>query len=83
MERSLVRFKEVVAGGWGQPYRFERVQIPSDEVVEADPDQYRRHTNQKQDLIGPEPTPRDESCSLEKVLPAQNQNNGRESDEVP
>ena len=42
MERSLVRFKEIVAGGWGQPYRFERVQIPSDEVVEADPDNYSK-----------------------------------------
>ena len=73
MERSLVRFKEIVAGGWGQPYRFDRVQIPSDEVVEADPDQYRRHTNQKQDLIGPEPTPEMTAALLEKVLPAQNQ----------
>ena len=68
MEHSLVRFKEVVAGGWGQPYRFERVQIPSDEVVEVDPNQYRRQTNQRLGLIGPDPTPEMKAALLRKGL---------------
>ena len=66
MEHSLVRFNEVVAGGWGQPYRYERVQIPSDEVVEVDPNQYRRQTNQKLGLIGPDPMPEMKAALLSK-----------------
>ena len=68
MEHSLVRFKEVVAGGWGQPYRFDRVQIPFDEVVEVDPNQYRRQTNQRLGLIGPDPTPEMKAALLRKGL---------------
>lgn len=68
MEHSLVRFKEVVKGGWGQPYRFERVQIPSEEVVEVDPNQYKRHTHHKMDLIGPDPTPEMKAALLKKTL---------------
>ena len=68
MVHSLVRFKEVVAGGWGQPYRFDRVQIHFDEVVEVDPNQYRRQTNQKLGLIGPDPTPEMKAALLRKGL---------------